>query len=56
MWVAVEGEASIDEKFDLIDQTVQPALLRLPGVGGVLVFGGDERRHVSLIPRLAATE
>lgn len=46
MWVAVAGEASIDEKFDLIDQTVQPALLRLPGVGGVLVFGGDERRII----------
>ncbi len=46
MWVAVAGDASIDEKFDSIDRLVQPAILRLPGVGGVVLFGGDERRVI----------
>lgn len=46
MWLAVAGEASIDEKFDIIDRDVQPAVLRLPGVGGLIVFGGDERRVI----------
>jgi HAE1 family hydrophobic/amphiphilic exporter-1 len=46
MWVAVAGDAGIDEKFDIIDRDVQPAVLRLPGVGGLILFGGDERRVI----------
>ncbi|MCC7478019.1 efflux RND transporter permease subunit [bacterium] len=51
MWIATAGSASLNEKYDLIDQIVQPALLRVNGVGGVLVFGGDERRII-VVPDL----
>ncbi len=51
MWIATAGEASVNEKFDVIDQIVQPTLLRVNGVGGVLVFGGDERRII-VVPDL----
>src|SRR5262249_1310080 len=44
MWIAVEGGSSIDQKFDLMDQLVEPALLRVDGVGGLLVSGGTKRR------------
>lgn len=44
MWISVDGPASLDEKYDMIDQTVQPALLRVKGVGTVQFFGGTERK------------
>jgi HAE1 family hydrophobic/amphiphilic exporter-1 len=44
MWIAVVGKSSIDQKYDLMDQLVEPALLRVDGVGGLLVSGGTQRR------------
>jgi HAE1 family hydrophobic/amphiphilic exporter-1 len=44
MWIAVVGKSDIDTKFDLMDQLVQPALLRVEGVGGLAVSGGTRRR------------
>jgi hydrophobic/amphiphilic exporter-1 (mainly G- bacteria), HAE1 family len=46
MWLAVEGDANLDEKYDMIDETVQPALLRVKGVGEVVFFGGVERKII----------
>jgi hydrophobic/amphiphilic exporter-1 (mainly G- bacteria), HAE1 family len=46
MWVAVNGTASLDQKFDLVDQVVTPALLRVDGVGGINASGGTARRIV----------
>jgi HAE1 family hydrophobic/amphiphilic exporter-1 len=46
MWIAVMGTASVDTKFDYVDQTISPALQRVDGVGGVLVTGGSERRII----------
>jgi len=44
MWLSVEGAASLNDKYDMIDETVQPALLRVVGVGQVQFFGGVERK------------
>ena len=46
MWIVLEGEASLDEKWDLVDETVQPALLRVKGVGEVIFFGGVDRKVI----------
>lgn len=46
MWIAAEGTASLNQKFDLVDQTVTPALLRVNGVGGIIASGGTARRVV----------
>lgn len=46
MWIAAEGTASLEQKFDLVDQVVMPALLRVDGVGGITVGGGTPRRIV----------
>ena len=44
MWLNIGGGASLDEKYDLCDQVIQPALLRVSGVGEVVFFGGVERK------------
>ncbi len=44
MWISVDGDASLDEKHDMIDEVVQPALMRVEGVGQVQFFGGVERK------------
>lgn len=46
MWVSVEGGASIDERWDMISDVVQPALERVDGVGQVQFFGGVDRKIV----------
>jgi len=46
MWLNVDGGASLDEKWDMVEQTLQPALLRVSGVGGVVYFGGVERKII----------
>jgi len=46
MWIAVDGPASLNEKFDMIDQVITPALLRVDGVGGISASGGTARRIV----------
>jgi HAE1 family hydrophobic/amphiphilic exporter-1 len=43
MFINVAGDASLDQKYDLLDDVVVPALLRVPGVGAVDFFGGSER-------------
>lgn len=43
---SVDGEASLNEKYDALDQDVVPALLRVKGVGRVQYFGGDERQII----------
>lgn len=44
MWISVGGDASLDEKHDMISEVVQPALMRVEGVGQVQFFGGVERK------------
>jgi len=46
MWLSVEGSVDINERWDIVDENLQPALLRVPGVGGVQFFGGVERKIV----------
>lgn len=46
MWIAVNGSASLNQKYDLVDQVITPALLRVDGVGGVLASGGTARRII----------
>jgi HAE1 family hydrophobic/amphiphilic exporter-1 len=46
MFINVGGKASLDQKYDLLDDVVVPALLRVPGVGAVDFFGGSEREVV----------
>ena len=36
MWVSIEGSASLDERWDMVDEVIQPALLRVKGVGEVI--------------------
>ncbi|MBN2080815.1 efflux RND transporter permease subunit [bacterium] len=44
MWISVDGTASLNVKHDMIDEVVQPALMRVEGVGNVQFFGGVERK------------
>ena len=46
MWIALDGEASVDEKYDMVKDVIEPRILRLPGVGSLLVAGGRERQIV----------
>ena len=46
MWLALNGEAGIDERFDMVEEVIQPDLLRVSGVGNVLFFGGVERKII----------
>lgn len=46
MWIAANGEADLNQKYDLVDQVVTPALLRVDGVGGIVASGGTARRIV----------
>jgi HAE1 family hydrophobic/amphiphilic exporter-1 len=46
LWSAVMGSADVNEKYDAIDELVLPALLRVGGVGGAILSGGEERRII----------
>ena len=46
MWIALDGDAPVDEKYDMVKEVIEPRLLRLPGVGSLLVAGGRERQIV----------
>lgn len=46
MWIALDGDANVDDKYDMVKEVIEPRLLRLPGVGSLLVAGGRERQIV----------
>ncbi|MEZ5338331.1 MAG: efflux RND transporter permease subunit [bacterium] len=46
MWISLGGDASVDDKYDMVKNVIEPRLLRLQGVGSLLVAGGRERQIV----------
>ncbi|HES58332.1 MAG TPA: hypothetical protein ENO21_02770, partial [Firmicutes bacterium] len=46
MWVSVDGGVSLDERWDMVSEVIQPSLLRVKGVGEVQFFGGVDRKIV----------
>jgi hydrophobic/amphiphilic exporter-1 (mainly G- bacteria), HAE1 family len=46
MYINVAGSAPLEQKYDLLDEVVVPAILRVPGVGSVDFFGGSARQII----------